>query len=61
MIVTFKAAPELGRLRVVSDDCLPNGMSSGCAECALNKINCIDINGNCIGRDYHFRPVENSK
>jgi len=57
MIIQFKSAPELGRLMVVSDSTLPNGMSRGCAECALREINCVDINGNCIRGDYHFEQV----
>ena len=58
MIIQLKAAPELGRLRVVKDD----GNWSGCDHCALAIGGCIkllkEIDYDCFKNEIYFEQVK---
>jgi len=59
MIIQFKSAPELGRLRVVSDSIEHRDKYLGCYGCALYKINygiCHKIPCN-TENGFHFEQV----
>jgi hypothetical protein len=60
MIITFKEAPELGRLKVVSDKGLPSSLH--CIDCSFNNTNqcTIPVRAalNCIYHEIHFEQVK---
>jgi len=68
MIIQFKSAPELGRLRVVSDDVVNfvNGEKNVCQFCALEFAPiCVTPQENghffdtkCLSRKIHFEQVK---
>lgn len=59
MFVTFKKAPELGRLRVVSDFYRKNPMLTSCGNCALHIARYVEVCylAKCGLRMVHFVKV----
>lgn len=57
MIIQFKSAPELGRLRVVKDKDR-QWFENGCNECALEHMDDVCNKTPCVSRAIHFEQVK---
>lgn len=61
MIIQFKSAPELGRLRVVSDEVRDKQESNACNSCDLNNANLCPairaISIACLSERFHFKKA----